>query len=91
MIIRKHRHKAEDMLARLQASSHLALRTAGLRDLTHPVWGGPGWKVFLNDADDVRRTIKYVNDNPIKARLPAQEWSFVQSYDGWTPPNVRLR
>ncbi len=35
-----------------------------------------GWKVFLK-ADAVERTIRYVEDNPIKAGLPAQKWWFV--------------
>ena len=48
-----------------------------------PVWGGPGWKVFLDASEEVRRTIKYVDDNPIKMRLPRQNWSFVAPYDNW--------
>ncbi len=26
----------------------------------HLIWGGPGWKVFLDSPDDIRRTIPYV-------------------------------
>jgi len=46
------------------------------------------------------RTIKYVEENPTKARLPAQKWDFVKEYDGWplhpghhpgSPYAVRLR
>jgi hypothetical protein len=51
--------------------------------MEHPVWGGPGWGVFLDTPDDVRRTIKYIEDNPLKARMPARHWSFVKEYDGW--------
>jgi len=83
ILIRKHKHPAEEMIRNLQRASHLALRREGLVDLEHPVWGGPGWKVFLDCPEDVWRTVKYIQDNPINARLPAQSWSFVKEYDDW--------
>jgi hypothetical protein len=46
-------------------------------------WGGPGWKVFLDHPDYVRRTIKYISDNPQHMGLPAQRWAFVKPYDDW--------
>lgn len=54
-----------------------------MRHPGHPVWGGPGWKVFLDTPDDIRRTMRYVETNPIKARLTAQKWEFVVPYDNW--------
>ena len=82
-LIRKHKHQAEDMLENLQESSALWLRTAGLRSCDHPVWGGPGWKVFLDTPTDICRTIRYIEENPVKWRLPGQQWPFVKTYDGW--------
>ena len=41
-------------------------------------------------VERVRRTIRYVEDNPAKARMPRQEWSFVKPYDGW-PLHKRRR
>ena len=55
----------------------------GERNFDHPVWGGCGWKVFLDSEADIRRTIRYVEENPTKARMPAQKWDFVTAYDGW--------
>ncbi|MEX0775791.1 MAG: transposase [Phycisphaeraceae bacterium] len=83
LLIRKHKHQAEEMIAHFQAASRLRLRADALRTMDHPIWGGPGWKVFLDHPDDVRRAIGYVNDNPRKARLPDQHWPFVKPYDGW--------
>ena len=83
LVIRKHRDLAEDMILKLQISSVKAVRALGRRDSEHPVWGGSGWKVFLDSPADIRRTIKYVEDNPIKARIPAQKWEFVVAYDCW--------
>jgi len=82
-LIRKHKHKAEEMLDNLQEESRSRLRDVGARSPDHPVWGGPGWKVFLDHPDAVRRTIRYIEDNPGKWNLPRQQWPFVKAYDGW--------
>src|SRR6266508_4498963 len=36
ILIRKHKHQAEEMIQNLQRASHLGLRESGLRDLEHP-------------------------------------------------------
>jgi REP-associated tyrosine transposase len=83
MVIRKHKHSAEEMIRYVQMETREALLRSGLREDAHPVWGGPGWKVFLDTPDDVRRTIHYVEVNPIKIGKPRQKWGFVKAYDGW--------
>jgi hypothetical protein len=40
-----------------------------------------GWHVFLDTPDRVIRAIEYVNNNPVKAGLKRQTWSFVQPYE----------
>ena len=81
--IRKHKHTAEDMIRNFQDASRDALRAAGRRTTDHPVWAQGGWKVFLDTPDDIRRTISYIDDNPLKMRMPRQCWDFVTPYDGW--------
>jgi hypothetical protein len=83
--IRKHRDLAEDMIWRLQGASRERLVAAGCRPANHPVWGGPGWKVYLDTCDDMERVERYIRNNPVKAGRPAQAWPFVQPYDGWLP------
>jgi hypothetical protein len=39
--------------------------------------------VFLDQPRAVRRIIRYVEDNPVKWRLPRQHWPFVSQYDDW--------
>ena len=39
--------------------------------------------MFLGHPDDVRRTITYIEKNPVKIGLPEQHWAFVAPYDGW--------
>jgi REP element-mobilizing transposase RayT len=83
ILMRKHKHLAEQMIWNLQEASRLRLHDLGLRPTNHPVWGGPGWKVFQDHPDDIRRTIRYIEDNPLPLRMPRQRWDFVKPYDGW--------
>lgn len=83
ILIRKHKHLAEDMIENLQDASRSALVNANARAEDHPTWGGPGWKVYLDTPDEIRRTIRYIEDNPIKLRLPPQQWQMVTAYDNW--------
>jgi len=46
------------------------------------VWARGHWKVFLNSAEDVRRAIRYVDQNPTREGLPPQHWSFVSAFEG---------
>ena len=85
VLIRKHRDRAETMLENLQATSRQNLITHDRRTVTHPVWGGPGWKVFLYTQERIVQTIDYIRQNPLKAQRPTQHWSFVKPYDGWMP------
>ena len=49
----------------------------------HPVWTKNGWKVFLDNPEEVWPRIRYVEGNPMKEGLPEQYWPFVVPYDNW--------
>lgn len=83
ILIRKHKHAAEEMIDHLQCASRSRLAETRHRPADHPTWGGPGWKVFLDHPDEVRRTITYIERNPLPLRLPKQQWPFVTEYNGW--------
>ncbi len=70
MLVRRHRDKAEIMLEHFQAKSRTRIIDANLRAPTHPVWGGPGWKVFLNSRERIEQVIEYIRKNPLKIGLP---------------------
>jgi REP element-mobilizing transposase RayT len=88
LLIRKHRDKAEEMIEHFQDASRVAIQA--VIGAEHPVWGGPGWKVYLDSLDDMTRTIRYIEQNPIKIGLPIQSWDFVTQYDGWLPGTIRF-
>ena len=90
LLIRKHRDQAETMIAALQDASRTALQQLGTRAADHPVWGGPGWKVFLETREDLQRTVAYIHKNLVQAKRTDQTWPFVQPYAGWLPGQVRI-
>jgi REP element-mobilizing transposase RayT len=53
-----------------------------------PMWTRRSWKVFLDSADDIRRAIRYVEQNPVKEGKRRQYWSFVTPYDGARSPSA---
>jgi hypothetical protein len=42
LLIRKHKHTAEEMIDNFQRASRIRLADAQLRTTDHPTWGGPG-------------------------------------------------
>ena len=84
LLIRKHKHSAEEMVENLIHTSRTKLREANRRTPDHPTWtAGLGWKPFLDHPNDVRRVISSIEQNPIKSGLPDQKWPFVKPYDNW--------
>lgn len=84
LLIRKHKHSAEEMADRLKTESRLRLCSLGFRTSDHPTWtGGCVWHVFLDHPDDIWRTIPYIENNPLPLGLPIQRWPFIQPYDNW--------
>jgi REP-associated tyrosine transposase len=83
LLVRKHRDLAEGMIEKIQSVSRERLIEIGVRHSTHPTWTRGGWKVFLDHPEEVNRTIRYIEANPLHAHRPAQHWSFVKEYDNW--------
>ena len=83
ILIRKHKLLAEEMIELFQMESASRLRAQGGWPANHPVWGGEGWKVFLDHPEEVKRAIVYIECNPDPYRLPQQIYPFVKLYDNW--------
>lgn len=90
LVIRKHLHRAEKMIDLLQEASRLRLSSDKLIPREHPCWTSGGWHGFLDSPAAVCRAIRYVENNSVKAGLPAQTWGFVTPYDGW-PYHKRIK
>jgi REP element-mobilizing transposase RayT len=87
------RYDIRRFAGRLKGAATRQLREEGLdpmqkfvqEDGTIPSpWSVKPWVVYEFDDEDMVRGIKYANDNLIRARLPAQEYSFVVPYKGAT-------
>ncbi len=83
LVIRKHKDQAEVMIDQLQKWTREHLAVSGLRLQGHPAWTRGGYKVFLDSPDDIWRTIRYVEQNPVKQKMPIQHWDFITTYDNW--------
>lgn len=89
LVVGEHRLSGDELLAALKRAATKQLN----EEQVHPLknyprsngkllspWASGGWKVFLDTADDMHRAIRYVEQNPIKAGLKCQRWSFVVPY-----------
>jgi REP element-mobilizing transposase RayT len=92
LVVRRHRYDAEVMMQQFKGNATMRLN----KDELHPLakfaeygesppspWGERGWKVFLDSEADIRRAIRYVENNPLKEGKPKQTWSFVTDFKGF--------
>ena len=87
MVVARHAYAAEQVANQLKGAATKRLNHEGLHPLarhaepgTRPPtpWARGLWKVFLSDDADVRRAVRYVEDNPRREGLRPQRWSFVR-------------
>ena len=91
LVVARHRYKAEIMMQQFKGNGTMQLN----KDSRHPLaayakpgesvpspWSLRGWKVFLDSEEDIRRAIRYVENNPLKEGKPRQYWSFVTPFVG---------
>lgn len=91
MVIARHRERIETIASFLKSLATLQLIEEGIHPLAAYAgsnarcpkpWARGQWKVFLDDARDIARAIRYVRDNPLKEGKPPQKWRFVREWDG---------
>jgi REP element-mobilizing transposase RayT len=87
LVIATHRLPVERIVIQLKAAATTRLIEEEIHPFPtevgrpHRCFARGEWCVFLDTTEDVVRAIGYVERNPIKDGLPAQEWQFV------TPPS----
>jgi REP element-mobilizing transposase RayT len=98
LVIARHRYQIEQIVNLLKGEATRQL----IREDLHPLAVFPTdtgrmpkafarghWKVFLDGEDGVRRSIRYVQDNPIREGRRVQRWSFVTPFEGRAPRRGR--
>ncbi len=82
---------ARTLSVKLKRHATIALKAAGLHPFGDRIeesgkvphcWQEREWSVFEYTPADVRRVIKYVEDNPLKEGKKRQTWAFVTEYTG---------
>jgi REP element-mobilizing transposase RayT len=89
LVFATHRLKPEAIVNKLKGGATNGLVNAGIHPFQHlkPSDGPPPkcfaqgeWVIFL-DVEDVAWHVEYVENNPIKAGLPRQQWEFARRPD----------
>jgi len=81
LVVARHRYRVEQVVRCLKQAGTSRLRDEGFKIGPPSPWARGMWKVYLNDTADIRRAIRYVEQNPVKAGLRPQRWSCVTPYD----------
>jgi REP element-mobilizing transposase RayT len=68
------------VVGHIKSEATRALRAAGHFSDRRP-WVEHGWNVYLDCDRDVERAARYVNDNPVREGLGAQNWDFIVPFD----------
>jgi REP element-mobilizing transposase RayT len=75
LVIARHRYKAEQIANLLKGAATKALIEENVHSFENyptnkgrlpKTWAQGQWKVFLDSVKDIRRAIRYVEDNPLK-------------------------
>ncbi len=86
MVVARHANPAERIIAHLKSRATRRLLEVGIHPFQQQIsqtqeriscWTSRGWKVFIESDDDISGAVDYVNQNPTKAGLKSQSWSFV--------------
>ena len=89
LVIGRHRYSVEKVTELLKGAASERLADEGLhpfqdvfyRNGRRPTpWARKLWKVFLFNHADILRSLRYVEENPLKEGKPRQSWPFVVPY-----------
>jgi REP element-mobilizing transposase RayT len=91
LVLETHRVTTPQIVIQLKGEASSQLLAEGL----HPCGDAPRdrgripkcfsrgqWAVYLDEPEEMRRAIRYVEGNPVKEGKRRQSWSFVREYEG---------
>jgi REP element-mobilizing transposase RayT len=91
LVVRRDALDGDTLAEQFKARATTFLNHAGLHPFAdvvdgrgrHPSpWARHAWPVFLDSVDDIRRAVRYVEANPIKAGYRPQRYAWVTEYRG---------
>ena len=99
-VIERDGRRVEQIVSHLKRAASRKLREDNLHPLSEfgekdkslpSPWARQCWKVFIDDERDYDRSVRYVEDNPVKEGLRRQKWSFVtqRGLSTWRPEAAR--
>jgi hypothetical protein len=80
LVLQRQKHDYRVMWRTLAESARQSLGVVAEVPPHHRVWGERPFSRFLYNPAEVKARIDYVNANPAKEALPAQNWGFVVKY-----------
>ncbi len=80
LVICRHGRKIEQVVGHLKSRATRSLTLSGLRPGKGPVWAKGSWNPYLNSREDTVRSIKYVENNPVREGRTPQSWEFIDNY-----------
>ena len=85
LVLGRHRLKVEQLVIQLKSAATRRLLAEGLHpfqqaDRSAKCFARGQWKVYLDEDQDIRRAIRYVERNPLKEGKPVQRWGFITPY-----------
>jgi hypothetical protein len=83
LCVRRHKDTDRVIWGNLARRSAEVLHACPSVPGEHPIWADRPYAVFLETPEDIRRVVKYIEENPMKEGLGPQRWGFVRGYDGW--------
>ncbi|MFO0863122.1 MAG: hypothetical protein U0744_00425 [Gemmataceae bacterium] len=95
LVLGRHSYKVEQVAILLKGAATKELKDRGIHPFadhmdeageTPGCWGRRLWKVFLDEPNDIERSVGYVERNPEREGKPRQKWSFVTAYGSPTAP-----
>ena len=90
LVVAPHRYTVDQIANLMKGEATRALIAENVHPLADyrtrtarfpKAWARGSWKVFLDTDRDLRRAIRYVEENPIREGKPRQHWSFVSALD----------
>jgi REP element-mobilizing transposase RayT len=90
LVVGRSRLKIEQVVIQLKGAATRRLMEENMHPFGHlakpgeqppKCWSRGEWKVFLFTPEDIQRSIRYVENNPVKEGKPLQRWPFVVPYN----------